>query len=401
MNDDRKFQERAEMMKKLLEAQIPTVIVAEVVNVHESTAIADRKKIEKQFSIKLPKPKSKEEFYSEMLQIFAKGKVSREKDILYSAAGKIIAYKSFSTAFANMYLLLQKLYFPQREQQSSERFIPYEKLLNAIFPGYLQGSKAELEQMETDFWSAIAKGEINISQVKKDEDVVLLISEYLADVDRDMITSLSLDEEEIIADIQEALEVLPERDREIVRYFFGLDCDQKSPEEIGKEMGFTREWVRVIKEKSLRRLRRYNYDSQVLLRHIKSQSTIEFFTRKTETLEKELERRDELREKLLIQRNAEDDPSRKEEIEEVRSSVLFLVKKLNDFPLSVRVKNVCECAEIEYLYQIIEYWESLLKYRNFGKKSIEELRKFFNENGLDPESIDKETLKLCEEYINQ
>ena len=61
--------------------------------------------------------------------------------------------------------------------------------------------------------------------------------------------------ESLNKEIERALSTLTERERDIVRYFFGICCQEMTLEEIGEHFGLTRERVRQIKEKAIRRLR--------------------------------------------------------------------------------------------------------------------------------------------------
>jgi len=62
--------------------------------------------------------------------------------------------------------------------------------------------------------------------------------------------------ESLCYEIHQALTTLPERDAAVIRYYFGVDgCPQLTLEEIGEKLGLTRERVRQIKEKAIRRLR--------------------------------------------------------------------------------------------------------------------------------------------------
>jgi RNA polymerase primary sigma factor len=56
-------------------------------------------------------------------------------------------------------------------------------------------------------------------------------------------------------EIERALATLTEREKDIVKYFFGIGCSEMTLEEIGDKFGLTRERVRQIKEKAIRRLR--------------------------------------------------------------------------------------------------------------------------------------------------
>lgn len=61
--------------------------------------------------------------------------------------------------------------------------------------------------------------------------------------------------ESLSREIARALATLTERERDIIRYFFGISCQEMTLEEIGDKFGLTRERVRQIKEKAIRRLR--------------------------------------------------------------------------------------------------------------------------------------------------
>jgi len=56
-------------------------------------------------------------------------------------------------------------------------------------------------------------------------------------------------------EISRALATLTERETDIITQFFGLGCQEMTLEEIGEQFGLTRERVRQIKEKAIRRLR--------------------------------------------------------------------------------------------------------------------------------------------------
>ncbi len=56
-------------------------------------------------------------------------------------------------------------------------------------------------------------------------------------------------------EINRSLATLVERENDIVRLFFGLGCREMTLEEIGEQFGLTRERVRQIKEKAIKRLR--------------------------------------------------------------------------------------------------------------------------------------------------
>ena len=61
--------------------------------------------------------------------------------------------------------------------------------------------------------------------------------------------------ESLATEVDRALETLTERERDLIKYFFGIGCSEMTLEEIGEKFDLTRERVRQIKEKAIRRLR--------------------------------------------------------------------------------------------------------------------------------------------------
>ena len=71
-----------------------------------------------------------------------------------------------------------------------------------------------------------------------------------------MGTTESLMSESLHAEINKALSKLSEQEAEVIKLYFGLEDDQPMTlEEIGDKFNLTRERIRQIKEKALRKLR--------------------------------------------------------------------------------------------------------------------------------------------------
>lgn len=68
-------------------------------------------------------------------------------------------------------------------------------------------------------------------------------------------TDKSLMNESLATEIDRALSTLTDREKEILQMLFGIGCQEMTLEEIGDHFGLTRERVRQVKEKALRRLR--------------------------------------------------------------------------------------------------------------------------------------------------
>ena len=69
--------------------------------------------------------------------------------------------------------------------------------------------------------------------------------------------------ESLREEISNALKLLSERERNIITAFYGIGQPEMTLEEIGNKFGLTRERVRQIKEKAIRRLRS-NTKSKIL-----------------------------------------------------------------------------------------------------------------------------------------
>ncbi|WP_251621730.1 sigma-70 family RNA polymerase sigma factor [Odoribacter lunatus] len=69
------------------------------------------------------------------------------------------------------------------------------------------------------------------------------------------IADKTLISESLSTEVERALSTLTERERDIIKLFFGINTQEMTLEEIGEKFGLTRERVRQIKEKAIRRLR--------------------------------------------------------------------------------------------------------------------------------------------------
>ncbi len=77
----------------------------------------------------------------------------------------------------------------------------------------------------------------------------VLVGEDTPTTDRELVM------ESLRSEINSALKILSPRERSIIEAFFGINQSEKTLEEIGSKYGLTRERVRQIKEKAIRRLR--------------------------------------------------------------------------------------------------------------------------------------------------
>ena len=84
----------------------------------------------------------------------------------------------------------------------------------------------------------------------------------------DSRTDKQVDYESLTSDLENVLRsVLKDRELKIVRECFGIGCQERGLEEIGAEMGLTRERVRQIREKSITKLRESG-NAKILMKYL-------------------------------------------------------------------------------------------------------------------------------------
>ena len=76
----------------------------------------------------------------------------------------------------------------------------------------------------------------------------------------------TLNQESLSKEINRVLDQLTPRERDIVKMFFGIGCQEMTLEEIGAKFDLTRERVRQIKEKAIRQLK--GHKSQLLVSYL-------------------------------------------------------------------------------------------------------------------------------------
>lgn len=121
---------------------------------------------------------------------------------------------------------------PSAEELADELDIPVEKIAETL--------KMSGRHISVD--APFVEGEDNSL-------IDVMVNEDSPNADRGLIN------ESLSKEIDRALDTLTDREAEIIRKFFGIGMPEMTLEEIGEEFGLTRERVRQIKEKAIRRLR--------------------------------------------------------------------------------------------------------------------------------------------------
>ena len=68
-------------------------------------------------------------------------------------------------------------------------------------------------------------------------------------------TDNNMERESLSKDLEAALSTLSEREQQVLKMLFGIGCNEMTAEEVANSLSLTRERVRQIKERALRRLR--------------------------------------------------------------------------------------------------------------------------------------------------
>lgn len=154
------------------------------------------------------------------------------------------------------------------------------------------------------------------------------------------------------------------RERQVVEDI----CDGWSLEQIGENMGLTRERIRQIFEKSMRKLCIASDSYPTLLdKYLNAEKEISILQTENMHLRKEIERISEG--KVSADNNILQYP--------------ILAEKVGDLELSIRTLNCLKYCDIETVYDLVQFSPSeLLRFRNFGYKSLREVEHFLAENGL-------------------
>ena len=128
---------------------------------------------------------------------------------------------------------------------------------------------SEIISLEIDKIETAIKSDAHVSSIDAPitDDESSTMADTLAS-SSDYNTDRHVDYESMCSDLMQVLcSVLNDRERKIVIQSFGIGCQERGLEDIGNDMGLTRERVRQIRERGIEKIRKSS-KSRVLLRHI-------------------------------------------------------------------------------------------------------------------------------------
>ena len=128
---------------------------------------------------------------------------------------------------------------------------------------------SEIISLEIDKIEKAIQGDAHVSSIDAPvtDDESITMADTLAS-SSEYNTDRQVDYESMCSDLMQVLcTVLNDRERKIVIQSYGIGCQERGLEDIGNDMGLSRERVRQIRERGIEKIRKSN-KSKILLRHI-------------------------------------------------------------------------------------------------------------------------------------
>lgn len=128
---------------------------------------------------------------------------------------------------------------------------PYEYYLSEIFQ-YDENKIAEIQQYNYSFLSLEGLKELFFYEEVEEIIHSNIVSEVQIEYNG---AESALEQEDLHISIETVLKSLPDREQEIIKMAYGIGCPEYKLDEIGEKFSLTRERVRQIKEKTIKKLK--------------------------------------------------------------------------------------------------------------------------------------------------
>lgn len=401
MNDDRKFQERAETMRKLFLARVPADVIAKVAGVSTATVANDRVRVAEYYKIKVPNAVATAHDCAERFRLLLKAylevrfETHKWDSPLCKAARILIDFKIIENHFytlENIWEKLQKPLFVSDDPIAKN----YQQLIEDCY-------SVEYQDFSPLFYKAIYNGTIPYDKISCEDDIINLATEFCCKTDRSCLNTLTIDDPKAL--VETLFSALTDREISVLKDYYGLEGKKKTLNEIGEWFMLTRERVRQIREKSLRIIRnelnekKYLISSNAKIHHLEEQyaNLDERHKSYCDKTDKEILKlnQDILRLKGVYEKEGEG-----YNLNDYPLRVQILVQPIKDCNFSIRVVNSL-CCYYEYILDIIEDWDNLLKCRNFGKKSLGEIINYLDYCGIERDELKMEDKVLARQIIKR
>ena len=402
MNDDRKFQERAEMMKQLFLARIPTDAIAKIAGISESTVSNDRERVANYYGINVPNAAvttlEREERFRLLLKAYLEVILDTydRENLLYRSAKYVINFERVDNHIFTLESFLVNL---QRPRFTSDDQIAknYQKLLEDCIP-------TERYYLRKEFYQTIHSGKISYESIRNESDLIDLATKFFCEKDRSIINTLTIKDPKQLID--SLFSEFTQVQINVLREYYGLDGEKKTLAEIAEEEGVTRERIRQIREKSVQHLREILNDRKYLIHS----------TAKYEHLEKQYA---EINEQYKNYYTKTDNEIFLLKVENARLNGIFEnnnvkieegnfpayikvltkpIERTSDLPC--RIKNSLY-YQYDFILDAIEDWDNLIRCKNFGKKSYMAFEDYLLDHGVDRQKLTLEERVFARQLISR
>jgi hypothetical protein len=404
MNDDRKFQERAELMKQLFLVRISPDVIAKVADISEATVTKDRARVAKLYGIQIPTAANssleRAERFRFLFSYYCKGKYWSNRDPMIR-----VARLSFNTEKIENYLYsMENLWNYLRMPQISDDY-PYAGNYRELLERCHSFEKRDFVE---EFYQAVADGVISYDSFRQEGDVIEAATKFFSSDHRKELTSYMITNPK--EHFEPLFSILTERERILLSSHYGLDCKKVELNELGEYYDLSRERVRQIIEKAIRKLsvgldRDFTY-------LISSDARIDYLEKENQELKEQYNKLSEDTDVKIAKLTTENE-SLMEKIKEFNLNVEpvpdiehsafvnFLIRDIKKCNFSVRTLNLLCANDVRHLVDIVDNWESLKIARNFGYITRREIIDFFEKSRIHIEDFKKEEIALAKRIIER
>ena len=246
----------------------------------------------------------------------------------------------------------------------------YEALVNAIFGE--KGLPNIYNVVQQEFELVLSEGLLPQSPAKLDQLIASRIMTKL--LNGEYATTLNSLEKQIV---DEALNTLTPREEKVVQMHFGLNGPQLTLDQIAAHFGITRERIRQIELRSLRKLRYPTRSRKMKDFFLPLHERYESLTKQYQSMASTWTR-PELPHEEVSEQEMVEIPSQIPETESIN-----LDTSIDELEISVRAYNVLKNADVRSVRDLMALTEKdFLRFRYSGKKTLTELKDLLSGLGL-------------------
>jgi len=376
MNDDRVFESKKAWFMLLLELGMPSIVIEKMLDISQSTVVNYCAKLNvKNPGILSEKRPIMMKMYADLKCMFVKLTFGNAefKSKLKSVLADVLEEKRIIQTLESCLPIITSFTKIRYTDDVPEE---YRRLLDRLFDGYYY-TPPKMQNIWYNYLYAISTSEIVIDAKKfyweKQQHFVYDIIAQHVDESREYLAPVLT--KDVCSLVDDILEGFFGKIGYILRTYYGIGCNPQAFDKIAVDLDITKQRVSQLYSKGIVTFKRH------LNKEIYPISNA--WQERQEMKQKHQQKIDALTEEFkqsLINLDKKDIPEKEDEFIERYPEIFF--KKINEFDFSVRVLN-CLKGNIDYIWELLAHYErDLWMYRNFGGKSLNEVRKFLKDHNL-------------------